>query len=47
MDPLAQGGVRKLEGVGDGLEALPFDDLAHGLGTAEDAGFPGLLYEGI
>src|SRR5712691_9288582 len=28
MDPLAQGGIRQLEGVGDGLEALPFDDVA-------------------
>ena len=43
MDPLAQGGIGKLERVGDGLQALPFDDVAHGLGTAEDAGFFGLL----
>ena len=47
MDPLAQGGIRKLERVGDGLEALAFDDVAYGLGTAEDAGFFGLLHEGI
>jgi hypothetical protein len=47
MDPLAEGGIGKGEGVRDGLQALSFDDLAHGLGTAEDAGFPGLLYEGI
>jgi hypothetical protein len=47
MDPLAEGGIGKGEGVRDGLQALAFDDLAHGLGTAEDAGFPGLLYEGI
>jgi len=47
MDPLAEGGIGKGEGVRDGLQALAFDDLAHGLGTAEDAGFPGLLYEDI
>ena len=35
------------EGVRDGVQALAFDDLTHGLGTAEDAGFPGLLYKGI
>jgi hypothetical protein len=43
MDPLAQGGIGKLERVGDGLEALPFHDIAYGLGTAEDAGFFRLL----
>ena len=47
MDPLAEGGIGKGEGVRDGWQALAFDDLAHGLGTAEDAGFPGLLSEGI
>ena len=47
IDPLAQGRIGKLERVGDGLQTLPFDDVAHSLGTAEDAGFPGLLYEGI
>jgi len=47
IDPLAQGGIRKLERVRDGLQTLPFDDVAHGLGTAEDAGFFGLLYEGV
>jgi hypothetical protein len=47
MDPLAQGGICQLAGVGDGVEALPFDDRAHGWGMAEDAGFPGLLDEGI
>jgi hypothetical protein len=29
------------------LEALPCDDLAHGLGTAEDARLFGLLQEGV
>jgi hypothetical protein len=43
IDPLAQGGIRKLERVRDGLQTLPFHDIAHGLGTAEDAGFFGLL----
>ena len=47
MDPLAQCGIGKGQRVRDGLQALAFDDLAHGLGTAEDAGFRGLLYEGI
>jgi hypothetical protein len=47
IDPLAEGGIGKGEGVRDGLKALAFDDLAHGVGTTEDAGCPGLLYEGI
>jgi hypothetical protein len=47
MAPLAQGGIGELERVGDRLQALPFDDLAYGLGTAKDAGFSGLLDEGI
>jgi len=29
MDPRAQGGIGKLERVGDGLQALPFHDVAH------------------
>jgi hypothetical protein len=47
IDPLAEGGIGKGEGVRDGLQALAFDDLAHGLGTAEDAGFLGLFQEGV
>jgi hypothetical protein len=43
MYPFAQGRIRKVERIGDGLEALSFDDVAHGLGTAEDAGFFRLL----
>ena len=43
IDPLAQRGRGKLERVGDRLEALPLDDIAHGLGTTEDAGRFGLL----
>ncbi len=47
IDPLAESRIRKGEGVRDGLQTLPFHDVAHGLGTAEDAGFFGLLYEGV
>jgi hypothetical protein len=47
MDPLAQRGIGKLEGVGDGLEALAFDNVAHGLGTPEDTRFFGLLQERV
>jgi hypothetical protein len=43
MAPLAEGAIGKGERVGDGLQALTFDDVAHGLGTAEDASFLGLL----
>ena len=43
MNPLAQGGIGKGKRVGDGLQALAFDDVAYDLGTAEDAGFFGLL----
>jgi hypothetical protein len=38
MDPFAQGGIGKVQCIGDRLEALPFDDVAYGLGTAEDTG---------
>ena len=47
MDPLAESGIGKGEGIRDGLQTLPFHDVAHGLGTAEDAGLFGLLYEGV
>ena len=47
VDPLTEGGIGKGERVRDGLQALAFHDVAHGLGTAEDTGFFGLLYEGI
>jgi hypothetical protein len=47
MDPLAQRGIGKLEGVGDGLETLAFDNIAHGLGTTEDTRFFGLLQERV
>ena len=38
VDPFAEGGIGKVQRVGDRLEALPFDNVAHGLGTAEDTG---------
>jgi hypothetical protein len=47
MEPLAQGGIGKVEGVGDGLEARTFDDLAHGLGTTEDTRFLRLFEKGL
>ena len=47
MDPLAQGGIGKVQRVGHRLEALAFDDLAYGLGTTEDPGFLGLFEKGL
>ena len=47
IDPLAESRIRKGEGVRDGLQTLPFDDVAHGLGTAEDPGFFRLLEDGV
>jgi hypothetical protein len=47
MDPFAQRRIGKVECVRDHLQALAFDDLAHGLGTTEDPGFLGLLEIGI
>ena len=47
VDPLTEGGIGKGERVRDGLQALAFHDVAHGLGTAEDTGLFGLLDEGI
>ena len=47
MDPRAPGGIGKLERVGDGVQALPLHDVAHGLGTAEDAGCLRLLSESV
>jgi hypothetical protein len=43
MHPFPQGRIRKLERVRDGLEALAFDDIAYGLGTAENARLFGLF----
>jgi hypothetical protein len=47
MDPFAPGGIGKVAGVGDGLEALSFDDLTHGLGATEDPRFLGLSEKGL
>ena len=47
MDPLAQRGIGKVQRVGHRLEAVALDDLAYGLGTAEDTGLLGLLEEGL
>jgi len=47
LDPLAERGIGKGESIRDGLQTLPFHDVAHGLGTAENPGFFGLLDEGI
>jgi hypothetical protein len=47
MDPLAQGRIGKVQRVGHRLEALAFDNFAHGLGTTEDSGFFRLLEIGI
>jgi hypothetical protein len=47
VDPFAEGRIRKLERVGDGLEPLAFDDLAHGLGTAKDPRLFRLFQEDI
>ena len=45
--PISAGQNTKLERVGDVLNALSFDDIAHSLGTAEDARVFGLFQEGI
>jgi hypothetical protein len=47
VDPLAEGGRGTGEGVRDGWQALTLDDLTHGVGTAEDTGFPGLFDAGL
>jgi hypothetical protein len=47
MDPFAQCGIGEVEGVGDAVEALAFDDLTHGLGTTEDTRFLGLSEKGL
>jgi hypothetical protein len=47
LDPLAQGRRGKVQRVGHRGEAVPLDDCAPGVGTAEDPGRLGLLAEGI
>jgi hypothetical protein len=45
MDPLAQRGIGKGQRIRNRLEALAFDDVAHRLGTAEDASLFRLFQE--
>jgi hypothetical protein len=47
VDPLAQGSRGKGQRVRDCLEALACDDVAHRLGTAENARLLRLFQEGI
>jgi len=47
MDPFTQRRIGKVQCVRDRLEALPFHDVAHGLGTPEHAGLLGLFQERI
>ncbi len=47
MDPCAQRGIGKVKRVRDGLESVPFDDFAHGLGTPEHTGLLGLFQESL
>jgi hypothetical protein len=39
VDPLAEGGIGEVQRLRDRLETLALNDIAHGLGTAKDAGF--------
>jgi hypothetical protein len=45
--PFPPGGVRTLERVGAGVEAVPLDDCAYGLGTPAPPGLLGLLQERV
>jgi hypothetical protein len=47
MDPFAEGGIGKREGVGDRLQVSTFDDFTDRLGAAEDPGLFRLLQHGI
>ena len=47
LHPFSQGGVGEMEGVRDGFDGLPGDDLTDGLSPAKDAGFLGVLHKGI
>jgi hypothetical protein len=47
MDPFPQRGIGKVERVRDGLEAVPFDDVTHILGTPEDTDLLCLFQEGF
>ena len=45
MHPFAQRGRGQVQRVRDRLEAVPFHDFAHGLGTPEHAGLFSLFQE--
>ena len=45
--PLPESSIRQGAWVRDSVQTLPFHTVAYGLGTAEDAGFFGLLYEEV
>ena len=47
IGPLAESSIRPGEGGRDGVQPLPLHDVAHGVGTAADAGFFGLLDQGV
>jgi hypothetical protein len=43
LDPLSQGRIGKVEGLGDGLDVLARDHLTDGLSPAKDSGLLGLF----
>ena len=47
VDPCPQGSRGKGQRVGDRWEALPLDDVTHGLGPAEDTRLFRLFHEGM
>jgi hypothetical protein len=47
MDPFAEGGIGKREGVGDRVQVSTFDDFTDRLGAAEAPGHFRLLQHGI
>ena len=47
VDPFPQGRSGNVPRVGDRWETLPLDDVAHGLGTAEDPRLLWLFQEGL
>ena len=47
LHPFSQGGVGKMKSVRDGFDGLPGSDFTDGLSAAKDAGFLGVLHQGI
>jgi hypothetical protein len=47
LAPLAQGGIRPLARGRDGVQTLPWHDVAYGVGPAQHARFFGWLYKGV